>query len=102
MSKKGQALVEFVIVLPILLLILLAVLDIANIYQKKIELEDMITDVIENEDANIDNSVTLTKEENSVDTTFKLSAKVDLVSPILNGLMGNPYKVTITRTIPNE
>ena len=35
MNKKGQALVEFILILPVLLLILMAMIDIGNIFLKK-------------------------------------------------------------------
>ena len=34
MNKKGQALVEFILVLPILLLIVISMIDIGNIFEK--------------------------------------------------------------------
>ena len=42
MNKKGQALVEFILILPVLLLILMAMIDIGNIFLKKYELENSL------------------------------------------------------------
>ena len=39
MNKKGQALVEFILILPVLLLIAMAMIDIGNIFLKKYDLK---------------------------------------------------------------
>ena len=44
-SKRGQALVEFIIILPILIFILLAVIDYGAISFNKSKIENIITDV---------------------------------------------------------
>ena len=57
MNRKGQALVEFVLILPIFLLILFAVVDFGMILSNKNELENISVDVvsmIKNND-NLDN-----------------------------------------------
>ena len=38
MNKKGQALIEFVLILPVLLLIIIMMIDVGNIFIKKYEL----------------------------------------------------------------
>ena len=38
MNKKGQALVEFILILPVLLLIVMAIIDIGNIFLNKYDL----------------------------------------------------------------
>ena len=45
-NKKGQALVEFVLILPILLLFLFVIIDFANIYYSKNHLEGVVSDVV--------------------------------------------------------
>ena len=47
MNNKGQALVEFIIVAPILLLIFVALIDIGNIFLKKYDLNNDDIDFIE-------------------------------------------------------
>ena len=56
MNRKGQALVEFVLILPIFILMLFAIVDFGMILSKKNELENISVDVtamIKNSD-NID------------------------------------------------
>lgn len=45
MNKKGQALVEFIIILPILIFILLAIIDYGNISQTKNKIENILNEV---------------------------------------------------------
>ena len=45
--KKGQALVEFVIILPIFLFLLLGVIDVGRIMYTKVNLENTISDVVD-------------------------------------------------------
>ena len=46
MNRKGQALVEFVLILPIFILILFAVVDFGMILSKKSELENISVDIV--------------------------------------------------------
>ena len=53
LNKKGQALIEFVIILPIFLLLVMGVLDFGNILYQKYKLEnsvDYITDLYKNKE----------------------------------------------------
>lgn len=111
MDKKGQALVEFIIILPILLLFFFGSVDIARIVIKKNELEDLTTDVIEmyKENKSIDeiryfvklnnsdNNVEITKDSNY--TTINLTTSVDIITPGLNLVLNSPYKIENKRVI---
>ena len=46
MSKKGQALVEFIIILPVFLLLVLGVMDIGKIMYNKTMLEGAMSEVV--------------------------------------------------------
>ena len=46
LNKKAQALVEFILVLPVIILIILGSIDILNIVIKKNELENKVSDQI--------------------------------------------------------
>ncbi len=96
MNKKGQALVEFIIVLPILIIILLAVVDYGNIVYNKTKLENILDDVAtmyknneSNEEINkfiINNDKDLkldtTKEEKYIN--IKLTKNYKCIAPSLN------------------
>ena len=110
MNRKGQALVEFVLILPILILILFAIIDFGLIISKKNELENMSVDVVtlfkngkSIEEIDSIYSDVIIDEENTTDyTRIILSKDIDILTPGLNLILGNPYKVSVERNIPNE
>ena len=114
MDKKGQALVEFVIILPIIVFMLLATIDIGKIFYTKNVLEDKLNDVVtmyENKydlntiKKNLNNDVkksTLEIKENNKDVSFVLAKKIDIITPGLNLIFKNPYKIQVKRVIYNE
>ena len=46
MNKKGQALVEFVIILPIMILLIFCVVDFGRVISVKSELENVTSDAV--------------------------------------------------------
>lgn len=107
-DNKGQALVEFVIILPILLLIIMTIIDFGNIFTKKYSLEndlDLIYDMYkENNHGSINNyvknnelSIDYEKEDEFI--TINLSKKITINTPILNNILGKNYEITVSRTI---
>ena len=74
MNRKGQALVEFVLILPIFIMIL---------FSKEYPKVD----------------IKLTNEEKY--TIVEISTKVNIITPGLNRVLGNPYIVKVERKIPN-
>ena len=55
MNRKGQALVEFVLILPVFILILFAIVDFGTILSKKNELENDSMDIDEEVETTINN-----------------------------------------------
>ena len=98
-NKKGQALIEFILVLPIFLMLILAVFDYVKIMQTKYKLESIMEDVILDNNTNLDNNIILNIEINSNIITYKLNENIDITSPILSVILKNPYNVEITRSI---
>ena len=47
MNRKGQALIEFVLILPVFLMILFLVIDFGTIYVAKMKLESTSTEIID-------------------------------------------------------
>ena len=111
MNRKGQALVEFVIILPVLIYILLAIIDIATIFYTSNKLENKLSDVIdmyENDEATNDINDNIKKDiknvklditEKSNYTEFELSKDVDIITPGLNLIFKDPYKVVARRVV---
>ena len=90
-NKKGQALIEFVLIIPIILLALLAIIDFSMVFYNKNHLEGVlngsityvlngktsseIKELIDDEDIKL----SITFEEKIV--KVKLTKEVDLISP---------------------
>lgn len=115
MNKRGQALVEFVIILPIFLMLFFVVIDFGRILFTRISLENISNDVVKmyknNEQYNdieeyikkTDKNATFKIEnENNKYINFYLSSKVEITTPGLNVALENPYEVEVSRSIYNE
>lgn len=111
MNKKGQALIEFVLILPVLLIVFMAVADIGNIFIKKNELNDdlsMISEMYQNGKkeqmmAYIANEDLEYKEElNGGFLRLEIEKKVDINAPILSNIIGKKYKIKVSKNIYGE
>lgn len=114
MNKKGQALVEFIIILPVFIFMLLAMIDIGKIlyFNNKIEskMDDVITmyenkyqyEVIKKSISKDLQNTTFKMNENEKYIEFILEKKVDIITPGLNLIFDNPYKINVKRVIYND
>lgn len=111
MKNKGQALVEFIIILPILLLLLLGTIDFGNIIYKKYMLEndlDYVVDLMkQNKTSEIDSylnkkDITSTIKTKMSTTSITLTKKVAVMTPGLNRILGRNYQIEANRVIVNE
>ena len=109
-NKKGQALVEFVIILPIFLLLVLGVIDVGKILYNETRLEGVLSDVISMYERGIEEEEILTDldlsntrleiDENGEYVEFHLSKEVDIITPGLNLILDNPFVIDVSRSIP--
>ena len=110
-NNRGQALVEFIIILPIFLLLVISVIDFGNIISKKYSLEndiDTISDMYkENKYAEINTytqekniKVSYTNEDDLLN--ISLSKEVNIISPMLNLIFGKTYDINVEKSIYNE
>jgi len=113
MNKKGQALIEFVIILPIFIMLLLGIVDIGKILYSKIIMEDVISDVVSYYEKNnnvaeiksklkLDNKYSIIINNDNGYTNLNLIKEIDIITPGLNLIFNNPYKLEISRSIINE
>jgi len=110
MNKKGQALVEFILILPVFLMILFVIIDFGMIFSSKNELEDistLVVDMIKNkEDINSIKSmyddIDINIVENDKYYDIYIEKDVKLITPGLNRILDNPYRVEIKRVVYNE
>ena len=98
MNKKGQALIEFIIILPIFIMMMLAVFDIVKIYSCKGELESVLEDAIISDGVD-DNEIMFIKNDVSNGISYEVSKKIDITSPVVSAITGNSYVVTVKRIV---
>lgn len=113
MNRKGQALIEFVIILPIFLFMLFAVIDFGIISFNKNKLENMVNDVgdmYKNKESNEEINNFIKKNDKNTTATFKdegkyfkvvLSKDYDFITPGLSSILKD-FKIDVERTMYNE
>lgn len=114
LNKKGQALVEFVIILPIFLFMLFSVIDFGKILYIKNNLESKMADFItayekESDLEKLNDKLQFSKEK-IISNLYKegdyiyftLEKDVEIITPGLNLILGNPYKAKTSRVIYHE
>ena len=108
-NNRGQALIEFVLILPVLLLLIFALIDFGRIIVCKNHLEGVMNEVSNLPDEEINNY--LKKDSDyKINYTVKideyrnitLTTKLDLVTPGLKNILKNPYVVKVERSIVYE
>ena len=111
MGKKGQALVEFIIILPVFLLLVLGVMDIGKIMYNKTMLEGAMSEAVSMyqkgnssleilDKLDIEASLDIELEDDTI--LFSLVKEIDIITPGLNLILDNPYEITVKRSISNE
>lgn len=98
MGRKGQALVEFIIILPIFLLIVLSAIDFGNILYQKYRLENSLDYIMElhyqNDEAKIisytnNEKIVFNYDEQANKITIK--KKITTYAPGLKLIFPDPY-----------
>lgn len=110
-NKKGQALIEFILIMPIFLILVFALVDFGSVLYKRYNLEndlDYIVDLYQqNLNAKIDSYVAsqdITIEYQEIEAGLKiiLTKDVDIMTPGLRALLNSPYNVRVERVIYEE
>lgn len=116
MKKKfnsGQALVEFVIILPISIFMLFSMIDLGRILYYKNKLESQLEDVvllylsdtnrnIKEDLQKIDLDLELEINKDSSFLEFQLTKTIDIITPGLNWFFHSPYSIEAKRVVANE
>jgi len=112
LNRKGQALVEFILILPIFLMILFVIVDFGMIFSNKSNLENISGDIVlllqngENIDEiyNLydDIDINIMKSEDSKYYNILIKKNVDLFTPGINVIFDDPYVLKVKRVIPYE
>jgi len=113
MKNKGQALVEFVIILPIFLFMLLGAIDLGRVMNEKNSLEAIATDIsliykngMSDEQINSAISshkdITVSVQRNDKYLNLIISKKINIITPILKNIIDNPFIIETKRVINSE
>lgn len=110
-KNSGQALIEFIIVLPVLVLIIAAIIDTFNLMYNTYELENDLNTIItfyqndeedEIEKYTTQNKLSIAYENNINTTTITINKKIRIATPIMKNILGNPHTITTSRVIYDE
>lgn len=120
-NKRAQALIEFVLVLPILIMLLFSIIDFGTILIRKSELENKINEAYEAAKNTIDGADlyenvknAINKEgENNIEVEIildnesdymkiKLTSSVKVITPGLNLILGSFHKTSVERVVLYE
>ena len=96
MNSKGQTLVEFVIILPVFLVLLFYIIDFGRIIYAKNKLENNLNDTTKLVNS-IGASLNISNSEGYI--TISLSQKINLIAPGLNAVLSDPYYINVSRVV---
>ena len=110
MNKKGQALVEFVLILPVFIFLILVMYDFGRIFNLKNRLESNGTDIIllYKDGKSLDDikviypDLEISISNDSDYYKVEIQDSIKLYTPGFNLIFGNPYKINVARYIPYE
>lgn len=111
MGKKGQALTEFILVLPVILIILLAIFNVSYIYLEKYNLEkklDVVTDLYRSDDIKTlkayisKENVMFSENKKGELVELTVSKNISISAPGLNKVLGKNYQISTSQTIFEE
>ncbi len=113
-NKKGQALIEFILILPIIILLLLAMMDIGKIFLTQSQLENDVENclvTITADEKTLEEIKSIFKQqqievellENQTTNFLTIQAKreINFITPLFNQILKN-YQVQVKRVIPYE
>lgn len=109
-NNKGQALVEFILILPVFLMLLFLIIDFGMIFTSKGQLEQtsseivdaIANDVLEEEvkEKYKDYVINISNHENYKKIVIR--NQVSLITPGISIFLSNPYEIITERYIYNE
>ena len=110
MNKKGQALIEFILILPVFIFLLFVVYDFGMIFTTKNKIESSISDIIEfykegktvSELRIMYSDLTISLDDDTDYTKIVVKDSIKLITPGFNRIFGNPYQIMVERYIPYE
>ena len=105
-NNKGQALVEFILIFPIIVLILCIIIDFSNVFVSENKLDDVIYLIRNNKENDInnilDNNTKYSISKSGSYATIELTSKVKFITPFSNIFFKNDYNISTKRVILYE
>ncbi len=112
LNNKGQALVEFVIILPIVLMIIFVVIDFSNIFYQKNHIENITNEIVDFKESGKSNDyieeklandeVTISYKNDGDSLIIETKKQVKLITPFSNLFFESPYVIKTERAILYE
>ena len=110
LDNKGQALVEFAIILPIFMMLVFVVIDFANVYYQKNHLEGVLSDVVDYKKSGKSNQyiedsfkdVSISYKDLGDTLRVRVSCDVNLVTPFSSLFFDDDYVISSERVIIYE
>jgi len=106
-NNRGQALIEFILILPIIIILILGMIDIGRIYITKYELLNTLDDLVlvsKDVDRLNEKIVTVTADDPSLrikltdDNKLHIRKTYQFITPGVN-LILSPYYIEVSRAI---
>lgn len=111
-NNKGQALLEFVLLLPVITMILFIVIDFASVFYKKNHLEGVLDDVVTMVENDLskeeiisfidDKTINYNIKINNNMAVITLEQKVEFITPFSNLVINDNFKINTKRVILYE
>ncbi len=109
MNKRGQALVEFIMIIPVFILLVLGTIEIGNILYQKLDLENKLDYVVDLYNSNSNyvaysnsNDINVNIENKNNYTVIIVSKNIKINAPVIRNIFGSTYKLETERSILNE
>ena len=114
-NQKGQALIEFVLVLPVLILLIFAFIDLGRIILENNRLENITTIAISKYKENNqydevlsyikkmgyeDIELSITREDNLL--KINVNKNIDIITPGLDKILGSSFDIEVERVVNYE
>ena len=108
LTNKGQALVEFVIILPIIMMLLFVIIDFSNVFYQKNYLENVTNDIVKLKEKGKTDDYIKRKTDKDIKISYTndgdlkklvVSKNVILLTPFSNMFFKNPYNIKTERIV---
>jgi predicted PurR-regulated permease PerM len=110
-DKKGQALIEFILIIPIFLILVFALIDFGNILYKRYKLENDLDYIVDLYNQGLNDKIAIYVADNGMNITYEdlnqglkiiLTKNVNIMTPGLRVIINSPYTVRVERVIYDE